>query len=120
MGQNRSSKRCWQRCWVALGWLQAVSRGLDGLKQLLGEPDEVTIGGVDGVPPISGWNNIFRVSQAREPHSDTRCMGWLYRVSQVHEASVLGCTGCMHGLLFGCACDEHGDGSAICSAEALP
>ena len=64
--------------------MQAVSKGLDGLKQLLGEPREVAVGGADGIPPLSAWNNTFRVSQARGP-SPTRCMGWMYKVSQVHQ-----------------------------------
>lgn len=33
---------------------------------MLGEPQEVTIGEVDGAGPLAGWSDIFRVSQGAE------------------------------------------------------
>jgi hypothetical protein len=50
---------------VCLTWVQAVSKGMAGVRELLGEPEEVTLGQGEGVGPLSTWNNIFRVSQVR-------------------------------------------------------
>ena len=42
-----------------------MQRASSGLKELLGEPEEVTVAEVEGAGPLSTWNDIFRVSQAR-------------------------------------------------------
>ena len=50
---------------TCLPWVQAVSKGMAGLRELLGEPEEATLGQGEGVGALSSWNNIFRVSQVR-------------------------------------------------------
>lgn len=46
--------------------MQAFQRDLPGVRALLGEPKEVVLGQPNGAGPLSGWNDIFRVSQGAE------------------------------------------------------
>jgi hypothetical protein len=46
--------------------LQVVSKNLAGVRELLGDPEEVTVASLPGLESLASWADVFRVNQGAE------------------------------------------------------
>ena len=51
--------------------MQAFQRNMEGVRSVLGEPEEVTVATVPGCDNLVDWMNVFRITQARPATQST-------------------------------------------------
>ena len=54
--------------------MQAFQRDMDGVRSVLGEPQEVTVASVPRCDNLVNWMDVFRITQACLPHTEHRAL----------------------------------------------